>query len=55
MEERYFDEYGFLEWIDPKDYYADCWTYRCTLEADDEEYYDVVMNKRTMELRYTNI
>ena len=55
MEQRYFEEYGSLEWIEPQDYYKDCWTYRCTLEADDGQQYDIVMHKKTMELRYTNI
>ena len=53
MGKVYFEVYGELEWIEPKDYYAGAWTYVCTAQGDDGEPYDIVRDG--MELRYTNI
>lgn len=55
MEERYFEGYGFLEWLEPTDYYAEPWTYVCASEDDCNEPFDLVRNIRTMEMRYTCI
>lgn len=37
-----FDYYGELEWLDPKDYYADAWKYCGTERGEDGELYDIV-------------
>ena len=52
----YFTDYGTLEWLEPKDYYAEPWKYLCTAEADDGERYDIVIRgDYPCELKYTTI
>ncbi len=59
MRKRYFDDYGFLEWLDPNDYYSGNWSYICSVvtedveDGDDSGEYDLVRNGVTMEMRYT--
>lgn len=55
MERRYFEDYGFLEWLEPTDYYAGPWTYVGYAEDDLDEPFDLVRNIKTMEMRYTNV
>ena len=53
MEHMYFDEFGFLGWLEPKEYYAKAWRFVGTAEGDDGERYDIV--EMDNEYRYTNI
>lgn len=55
MGERYFEEYGFLDWLSPKDYYADNWRYVCTDMESQDMWYDIVRHEETQEYRYTTI
>lgn len=47
--------YGELEWLDPKEFYADCWSIVESVRGTDKEPYDIVINLETQEYRYTNI
>lgn len=52
----YFTDYGPLEWLEPKEYYAEPWKYLRTAEGADGEMYDIVIQEDyPCELRYTNI
>ena len=52
----YFKEYGEVDWLNAKDYYAEPWTYLCTALGDDGEFYDIVINiEFPSELRFTTI
>ena len=55
MKRKYFEGYGFLNWLDPAEYFAGSWTYVGYADDDCEEIFDLVRNKRTMEMRYTTI
>ena len=55
MEKRYFECYGFLDWLKPTDYYAEPWVYVGYAIDDCDEEFDLVRNNKTMEMRYTNI
>lgn len=55
MENRYFENYGILTWLDPEQYYAEPWTYVGYAEDEDGELFDLVRNNKTMEMRFTNI
>lgn len=37
MRDRYFDNYGKLEWLEPSDYFAGPWTYVGFSITDDVE------------------
>ena len=50
----HFEFYGELEWLEPEDYYKGPWTYVCSSYISEGDY-DLVRNKTTMEMRYTNI
>ena len=50
----YFRGYGDLEYLEPKTYYAEPWTYVGSAYGDDGVLYDLVRNAQ-MEMRYTNI
>ena len=54
MDKMWFTDFGFLEWLEPKDYYMEAWRYVGT-ERDDEENeeYDIV--EMDGDYRYTNI
>lgn len=53
---NYFEGYGELEWLEPKDYYAAAWKYLRSAEGADGEMYDIViMWDYPCELRYTTI
>lgn len=53
---NYFEGYGELEWLEPKDYYAAAWKYLRSAEGADGEMYDIViMGDYPCELRYTTI
>ena len=53
----YFEGYGELNWLNPKDYYADSWKYVCTAQGANEEFYDIVAVKGShpCEFRFTII
>ena len=56
---EYFEGYGYLEWLEPEQYYAEPWIYHgsttaCGME-DSGELYAIVINKDTDEFRYTII
>ena len=52
----YFFGYGVLEWLEPAQYYAGPWRYHgTTSDNEDGSPYDIVINIKTDELRYTNI
>ena len=53
MEKKYFEDYGFLDWLEPTEYYADPWTYVGCIKDDYGEKFDLVRNITTMEMRYT--
>ncbi len=53
MEEREFEYYGKLDWLEPEEYYSAPWNYLEAAEADDGEVYAVVMHNQTGEWRYT--
>lgn len=55
MKKKWFEYYGFVEWLKPEDYYAGPWTYVCSEDDDCEETFDIVRNTKTMEMRYTTI
>ena len=55
MKKRYFECYGFLDWLKPTDYYAEQWVYVGYAIDDCDEEFDLVRNNKTMEMRYTNI
>lgn len=48
MEKIYFEDYGELDWLEPKDFWADGWSIVKTVNN-----YDIVV--RNNEWRYTNI
>ena len=52
----YFKDYGYLECLEPSEYYAEPWRYHATAENEDGERYDVVesVGDRS-ELRYTTV
>jgi hypothetical protein len=50
-----FEGYGWLEWIDPDDYYAGPWDYVCHATGVDGIEYDIVRNLYDMECRYSHI
>ena len=51
----YFEYYGYLQWLDPEQYYAEPWTYVGYAEDEDGKLFDLVRNNKTMEMRFTNI
>ena len=52
----YFKEYGHLDWLNAKDYYAKPWKYLCTAQGEDGEFYDIVVDDDyPCELRFTTI
>jgi len=52
----YFEEYGELDWLNAKDYYAEPWNYLETVLGNDGEFYDIVTNiEFPYELRFTII
>ena len=52
---KYFFDYGYIEWLEPEEYYAGNWKYmRTKMDADDEEY-DLVINPETDEWRCTHV
>lgn len=55
MEKRWFDGYGWLEWLEPVDYYGDPWWYVVSAEGDDGERYDIVRDHDATVYRYTNV
>lgn len=52
MEEKYFEEIGYLEYIEPEEFYAGDWT--PVEQAEDEEgtVWDIVYSLRDQEYRY---
>lgn len=53
MEKKWFRGYGFLDWLDPEDYYADNWIYLHYAYDASEERYDIV--ELDGDYRYTRI
>ena len=52
----YFKDYGPIEWLEPNEYFADPWKYLRTVEGEDGELYDIVIQgDYPCELRYTKI
>lgn len=51
----YFEHYGWLEWLEPAEYYAKPWRYHRTTTGPDDVEYDVVISCDGRELRYTCI
>ena len=50
---QFFEGYGWLDWLEPKDFWADSWSvYETVINCFDEEY-DIVI--RDGKFRYTNI
>lgn len=49
----YFKEYGELDWLNAKDYYAEPWNYLEAAQGDDGEFYDIVL--KGCEVRFTII
>ena len=49
----WFEGYGFLDYLEPKEYFADAWAYVETSEGDDGKRYDIV--ELNNEFRFTNI
>lgn len=54
MEKIYFSDYGMLEWLDPRRYYNEDWTYVGYSFGSDGCEYTLVRNSE-MEMRYTVI
>lgn len=55
MEKRYFEEYGFLSWIEPTQYYAEPWSYVGFAYDENGEEWDLVRNGKTNEYAYTTV
>lgn len=53
MEKMHFRTYGFLDWLEPEEFWADGWKYLHYAYGTDEERYDIV--ELNGEYRYTNI
>lgn len=51
----WFSGFGFLSWLDTKEYYKGEWTYVHSAHGDDGERYDIVRNEDGTEYRYTLI
>lgn len=51
----YFDGFGTLKWLDPKDFYASHWSFvEISVFAEDENEYDIVSDDKG-DVRYTSI
>lgn len=54
MKNRYFKDYGELEWIEAENFYKDGWgIYEASAEADDGEVYTIVISSDKTKLCYT--
>lgn len=51
----FFEEYGMLEWIEPEDFYTGAWSIHDVATAEDGEKYDIVIDERGNEYRYSII
>ena len=49
----WFTDYGFIDWLEPEEYYSDDWKYHCSAEGADGNRYDIVILDN--EWRYTII
>ena len=54
METKFFEDYGWLEGIEPEEFYAGPWGIIGTA-SDDEDEYDIVINYDKTEYKYTTI
>lgn len=54
MEKLYFADYGMLDWLEPRKYYNENWTYVGYSYGTDGAEYTLVRNDE-MEMRYTVI
>lgn len=52
---QYFYGYGFLNWIDPTEYYSGNYSYYETYADSDGEVYDIVVNNETQKIYFTTI
>lgn len=55
MNEKYFRDYGLLNWIEPTRYYAEPWSYVGIEQDENDEEWDIVYNKSTYEYAYTTV
>lgn len=53
MEKMWFRGYGFLEWLEPEEYWKDSWEYHRIAYGSDEQEYDIV--ELNGDYRYTNV
>lgn len=51
----FFEEYGILDWINPEDFYAGAWSIHGKAIGEDGEEYDIVIDGRGNEYRYSII
>ena len=49
----WFRGFGYLDWLEPKEYFADSWRYLHTAFGSDDEGYDIV--EKDEDYRYTRI
>lgn len=54
MDRLYFPDYGALDWLEPKDFYAGSWSCYDTSKGEDGVMYEIV-KAHSGELRYTII
>lgn len=51
----YFDGFGTLKWLDPKDFYASYWVFvETSARAEDGDNYSIVSDNKG-DIRYTSI
>ncbi len=55
MDKKYFRDYGWLNWIEPTQYYEEPWSYVCFEWDENDEAWDIVYNKKTHEYAYTTV